>query len=187
MAHKEEKDKEPFDLKKEILSWVYSLGAALIITFLIITFIAQVTNVDGRSMNDTLQDRDRLIVEKVSYRFGNPDRFDVIVFRPKCDPESHYIKRVIGLPGETVQIDTDGVIYIDGDVLEEDYGKETILNPGRAIDPITLGEDEFFVLGDNRNNSTDGRFEAVGNVTKDSITGRAIFRIWPISSIGTFR
>lgn len=140
--------------------------------------------VDGRSMNATLNDGDNLIVEKLSYRFGDPERFDIIVFPPQESPKEHYIKRIIGLPGETVQIDAEGKIYINGEVLEENYGLETIRNAGRAAEPITLGDDEYFVLGDNRNNSKDSRSDAVGNVKRSSITGRAWLRIWPLSDIG---
>lgn len=185
MAKKKEEN-EPFDLKKEVISWVSMIIWVVVLTFLIITFVGQRTVVDGRSMNDTLNDRDSLIVEKLSYRFGKPDRFDVIVFPPQGDPSAHYIKRIIGLPGETVQIDEEGNIYIDGEVLEEHYGKEVIEFAGRAASPIKLGEDEYFVLGDNRNNSTDSRFDKVGNVKKSTITGKAIFRIWPLSDFGTF-
>ncbi|MCD7818733.1 MAG: signal peptidase I [Lachnospiraceae bacterium] len=172
------------DPKKEILSWIFYIGFVVVVTWLILTFVGQRTVVDGSSMNDTLTDGDNLIVEKLSYRFGDPQRFDIIVFRPYEDSNEYYIKRIIGLPGETVRIDEDGVIYINGEVLEEDYGKAVIENPGRAAEEITLGEDEYFVLGDNRNNSTDSRTEKVGNVSRDSIVGKAWVRIWPLGSIG---
>ena len=177
-------EEKEMDLKKEILSWVFYIGFVLILTWLIITFVGQRTVVDGRSMNATLNDGDNLIVEKLSYRFSDPKRFDIIVFPPQGAPKEHYIKRIIGLPGETVQIDKDGNIYINGELLEENYGLETIQNPGRASEPITLGDDEYFVLGDNRNNSTDSRMEKVGNVKRETITGRAWLRIWPLSDIG---
>lgn len=172
------------DIKKEALSWIFYILFVIVLTYLIITFVGQRTVVDGSSMNATLSDGDQLIVDKLSYRFTDPKRFDIIVFPPQGAPNEHYIKRIIGLPGETVQIDREGNIYINGEILEEDYGYETIQNPGRAIDPITLGDDEYFVLGDNRNNSTDGRTEKVGNVKRSDITGRAWVRIWPLSKIG---
>ena len=86
-----------------------------------------------------------------------------------------------------MQIDLDGNIYINGEILEENYGKETILDPGRAINPITLGDDEYFVLGDNRNNSKDGRNELVGNIKRENIIGRAWVRIWPLSDFGLLK
>ncbi|MCD8348290.1 MAG: signal peptidase I [Lachnospiraceae bacterium] len=172
------------DPKREIISWILYIGFVILATWLILHFVGQRTVVDGRSMNDTLQDGDNLIVEKLSYRFGDPQRFDIIVFQPYEDSSELYIKRIIGLPGETVRIDEEGNIYIDGELLEEDYGKETIQNPGRASEEITLGEDEYFVLGDNRNNSTDSRTERVGNVSRDSIVGKAWLRIWPLGSFG---
>ncbi|MFR8547414.1 MAG: signal peptidase I [Lachnospiraceae bacterium] len=175
------------DLKKEILSWVLWLLFVVVFVYVVITFVGQRTVVDGRSMNPNLNDGDNLIVEKLSYRFKDPERFDIIVFPPQGAPNEHYIKRIIGLPGETVQIDMDGTIYINGEILEEDYGLETIQNPGRAAEPITLGEDEYFVLGDNRNNSTDSRTEKVGNVKRDTITGRAWVRIWPLSDFGVLK
>ena len=184
MAKKEKGSGEPVDMKKEIISWVFYILFVVALTWFIITFVGQRTVVDGRSMNATLNDKDNLIVEKLSYRFGDPQRFDVIVFPPQGSPSDHYIKRIIGLPGETVQIDYDGNIYINGEILEEDYGLETIQDPGRAAEPITLGDDEYFVLGDNRNNSTDSRSERVGNVKRSTITGKAWVRIWPLSDIG---
>lgn len=184
LKQKENEDEKTMDIKKEILSWVFYILFVVVLTYVIIHFVGQRTVVDGRSMNATLNDGDNLIVEKISYRFSDPQRFDIIVFPPQGSPKEHYIKRIIGLPGETVQIDEEGNIYIDGEILEEDYGLETIQNPGRASEPITLGDDEYFVLGDNRNNSTDSRSEKVGNVKRDTITGRAWLRIWPLSDIG---
>ncbi len=189
MSEKEPKEnskekEEKVSPGREILSWIFYIAFVVIVTWLILHFVGQRTVVDGSSMNDTLYDGDNLIVEKLSYRFGDPKRFDIIVFRPYEDSNEFYIKRIIGLPGETVQIDLLGNIYIDGEILEEDYGKETIQRPGRALEPVTLGEDEYFVLGDNRNNSTDSRYEQVGNVSRDSIVGKAWARIWPLKSIG---
>lgn len=171
------------DWKKEILSWIVYIGVVVLVTWFILNFVGQRTVVDGRSMNATLNDGDNLIVEKLSYRFGDPERFDVIVFAPYGTKE-YYIKRIIGLPGETVQIDEAGSIYINGEVLEEDFGLETIKYPGRASELVTLGEDEYFVLGDNRNNSIDGRDSRVGNVKREAIIGKAWLRIWPLGDIG---
>ena len=174
------------DWKKELISWAMYIGFVVVLTWFILTFVGQRTVVDGRSMNATLNDRDNLIVEKLSYRFHDPERFDIIVFPPYGTKE-YYIKRIIGLPGETIQIDEEGNIYIDGELLEENYGLETIKNPGRAIEPVTLGDDEYFVMGDNRNNSVDSRDPRVGNVKRDSIIGRAWVRIWPLSDFGLLK
>ena len=174
------------DMKKEILSWVFYIAFVLVLTWVIITFVGQRTRVDGRSMMNTLHDGDNLIVEKLSYRFSDPKRFDIIVFPPTGKKE-YYIKRIIGLPGETVQIDENGNIYINGELLEENYGAETIQNPGRAANPITLGDDEYFVMGDNRNNSKDSRSEEGGNVKRSQIIGRAWLRIWPLNKFGLLK
>ena len=149
-------------------------------------YVIQRTIVDGDSMNNTLIDEENLLVEKVSYHFKNPERFDVIVFYPYGrDNEEYYIKRVIGLPGETVQI-IGSDIYINGEVLEENFGKDPIHRAGIVEEPQTLGDDEFFVLGDNREVSQDSRYEEVGFVKKKNIEGKAILRIFPFSKFGTF-
>lgn len=168
---------------KEIISTLVYLLVVLCLTWLLITFVGQRTVVDGQSMEPTLSNGDNLIVDKISYRFREPKRFDIIVFPFKYKDNTYYIKRIIGLPGETVQIDSEGTIYINGEVLQESYGKEIILeeNIGRAYEPIQLGEDEYFVMGDNRNNSSDSRFEIVGNIHRKEIIGRAWLRIWPFS------
>lgn len=177
---------------KEVLSTSLYLLGVLLLTWLVITFVGQRTVVKGASMEPTLYGTDvnnpdkagdNLIVDKLTYRFSDPKRFDIIVFPYKYSDE-YYIKRIIGLPGETVQIDEQGNIYINGEILREGYGKEIILNPGIASEPITLGEDEYFVMGDNRNNSADSRTASVGNIHRDEIIGRAWLRIWPLSRFG---
>ena len=134
-------------------------------------------------MSPTLKDKENLILDKISYRFRDPERYEIVVFPPKYKENTYYIKRVIGLPGETVQI-RDGDVYIDGMRLEEDgaYGK--INDPGLAAEPFLLGEEEYFVLGDNRNDSIDSREPEVGAVRREDILGRAFFRLWPLSEFG---
>ncbi len=127
---------------------------------------------------------DNLIVDKISYHFHDPERFDIVVFPFRYEENTYYIKRVIGLPGETIRIDEEGNILINGEILQEEYGKEVIQNPGRAYEEIELGDDEYFLMGDNRNNSTDSRDPSVGNVTREEIIGRAWLRIWPFDKFG---
>jgi len=171
---------------KETIHTLLYLVLVLLLTMLVIKYVGQRTVVDGSSMEPTLTHQDNLIVDKLSYRFGDPERFDIIVFPYQYAENVYYIKRIIGLPGETVLIDVSGNIYINGELLKESYGKETIEaeNVGDVTYPIVLGEDEYFVLGDNRNDSKDSRLEVVGNVHRDDIIGRAWLRIWPFSSMG---
>lgn len=168
----------------ETLSFIIYIGIVFLLTYLVIHYVGQRTQVSGSSMEATLSDGDNLIVDKISYRFHDPERFDIIVFPYKYEKDTYYIKRIIGLPGETVQIDENGSIYIDGEVLQESYGREVILNPGQAEDPITLGEDEYFVLGDNRNASSDSRDPSVGKILGEDIVGRAWVRIYPFNKMG---
>lgn len=170
---------------KEILSTGIYLLVVLGLTYLVIVYVGQRTEVNGESMEPTLSDGDNLIVDKISYRFKDPERFDIIVFPFQYKEDTYYIKRIIGMPGETVEIDEDGVIYINGEVLAESYGRE-VINPehvGRVDYPVVLGEDEYFVMGDNRNNSSDSRIPEVGNIKRDQIIGRAWVRIWPLTEI----
>ena len=169
---------------REILSTSLYLLVVLCITYLVIHFVWQRTQVSGSSMEPKLSNNDNLIVDKITYRFKDPERYDIIVFPFEYEDNTYYIKRIIGLPGETVYIDKEGNIYIDGEVLEEAYGREVIREPGRAYEPIKLGDDEYFVMGDNRNNSTDSRDPSVGNVKKNRIIGRAWLRIWPFNKFG---
>lgn len=174
---------------KEFLNTAIYLLCVLGAVWLVITFVGQRTEVEGASMENTLHNGDNLIVDKLSYRFHDPERFDIIVFPFKYQDNTYYIKRIIGLPGETVQIMEDGSIYINGERLDESYGMEVIKPEtiGRAADPIVLGEDEYFVMGDNRNNSSDSRTEIVGNIKREDIIGKAWLRIWPLADFGLLK
>lgn len=184
--HADDFEEKKTGLLREMLGFLLYVAVVVGITFCIITFVGQRTYVSGRSMENTLSHGDNLIVDKLSYRFRDPERFDIIVFPFRYEEKTYYIKRIIGLPGETVQIQ-DGNIYIDGEVLNESYGREVMKNAGLAADPITLGEDEYFVLGDNRNDSTDSRDPSVGVIHRSEIIGRAWVRIWPLSEIGVLK
>ena len=172
---------------KEIFSTILYILVVLLGTYLLITFVGQRTSVSGSSMEPTLSNNDQLILDKISYRFSEPQRFDIIVFPFQYAEKTFYVKRIIGLPEETVQIDLQGNIYINGQILNEDYGKETINFAGLAVEPITLGDDEYFVMGDNRNNSSDSRDPSVGNIRRSNIIGKAWVRIWPLNKFGVLK
>lgn len=177
--------KKTSSLKRFLIDLFFYAILIFACVYIIPNFILQRTIVEGVSMENTLSDGDHLYVEKITYRMNLLKRFDIIVFYPYGrDNEDYYVKRIIGLPGETIQI-IDGNIYINGEILEENYGKEPILDPGRAVQPITLGEDEYFVLGDNRNISKDSRYPNVGNVKKKNIGGKAFFRVSPLKKFGS--
>ena len=174
------------NVMRELLGMLVYVGIVLAITFLIITFVGQRTHVSGESMENTLDDGDQLIVDKLTYRFHDPERFDIIVFPFRYKDNTYYIKRIIGLPGETVQV-IDGYMYINGKKLDEHYGAEVMEDPGIAAEPIKLGDDEYFVLGDNRNHSSDSRVASVGVLTRDMLIGRAWVRIYPFNKIGVIK
>lgn len=172
---------------KEFLNTSIYILVVLILTYCVVNFVGQRTEVIGSSMEPTLSDGDNLIVDKITYRIRDPKRFEIIVFPYQLAENTYYIKRIIGLPGETVMIDEEGRIYIDGEVLEEDYGKEVIRDAGLASREIHLADDEYFVMGDNRNDSADSRFISVGNIKRDHIIGRAWIRIYPFDKFGILK
>ncbi len=184
--YREKSEKIEKSKLRETVEFIIYCGLAILVGLLIVRFVGQRTEVIGESMSPTLENGDNLIVDKLTYRFSDPKRFDIIVFPFKENRTVYYIKRIIGLPGESVQI-KDGKIYINGMELEEDYGAETIADPGIASSPVTLGADEYFVLGDNRNNSEDSRRASVGNISRDEIFGRAWLRFWPLDSFSILK
>lgn len=168
-----------------VLSMVKWLLILAVSAYLLVTFVVQRADVYGNSMEPVLTEGDVVLVDKLAPRLGRLDRFDMVVFRYRYRENRYYIKRIIALPGETVQI-SNGKILINGEVLEEPYGIERIEKAKRAEGPVVLGEDEYFVLGDNRNHSSDSRDSDIGNLARDEIIGRVMIRIWPWSKIGTF-
>lgn len=171
---------------KEFIGLISYCLVVVCLMFFLIKYVGQRTVVIGDSMETTLQDGDNLITDKLTYRFSDPKRFDIVVFPYKDNTNQLLIKRIIGLPNETIQI-IGGKIYVDGSELIEEYGKEIIESAGLAADPITLGPDEYFVLGDNRNNSQDSRFASVGNIYRSDLIGRAWVRIWPLNGISLLK
>ncbi len=169
---------------QETASFILYIAIVFLLTYLVIHYVGQRTQVSGMSMEYTLSDGDNLIVDKISYRFHKPERFDIIVFPYQHEENTYYIKRIIGLPGETVQIGEDGTIFIDGEELEESYGREAIQDPGAAREPVALADGEYFVLGDNRNASSDSRDPNVGVIKGKDIIGRAWLRIFPFHKFG---
>ncbi|WP_310603602.1 signal peptidase I [Anaerosporobacter sp.] len=168
---------------KEIIIWVVEIILVILLAYLLVEYAIEKTTVVGESMETTLQENDKVIINKLAYRFSKPKRFDVIVFKQTGKEHSYYnIKRVIGLPGETVQI-KDGIVYIDGEPITEKADVELIKNPGLAVEPVILEEKEYFVLGDNRNLSEDSRFANIGNVVSGDIIGKAWIRLKPFNFV----
>lgn len=179
--------------KSSFLETIILFAVALVIALLLKNCVFRLYVIDGSSMAETMHDGDLVIVEKVSYYSNEPERFDVVMFDLPGDGEEEttkcLVKRIIGLPGETIQI-KDGQIWIGtGDNLEvmvEGYGQGQVLDrAGIASEPITIGPDEYFVLGDNRSISKDSRNADVGLIKKETIYGKAWLRIWPLSDFGS--
>ena len=187
MTDRDWQKEEERGILRELGGWIVYILIIVGLTYLIITFVGQRTRVSGSSMETTLSDGDNLIVDKLSYHFKEPKRFDIIVFPYKHEKNTYYIKRIIGLPGDTVQV-IDGYVYIDGELLDSDiYGAEVMMSADLAAEPIQLGEDEYFVLGDNRNHSSDSRDPSVGVLKREDLIGRAWVRIYPFNKMGVIR
>ncbi len=187
-AGDEQKERKKAKHRNEFLVNSLYLLLVFALTLFIVKFVAQRTVVVGSSMEPTLQNADNLIVNKFLYRFSEPKRYDVVVFPYKYEKKTYYIKRIIGLPGETVRIDALGNIYINEVLLDDDiYGAEVINDPGMALMGVQLGEDEYFVMGDNRNHSSDSRSPSVGKINKKDIIGKAVFRIFPFKKWGSVK
>ncbi|NLJ86088.1 MAG: signal peptidase I [Firmicutes bacterium] len=169
--------------KSELREYLEAFAIAIVLALFIITFIAQSFVVQGRSMEPTLHHRERLIVDKLSYRFRAPAAGEIVVFRYPADPRRKFIKRIIGVPGDEIMI-RDTVVYVNGRALEEDY----IYGPTYGDwGPRKVPPGRYFVLGDNRNNSDDSRFPDVGFVERKMLMGRAVASYWPVGSIGVVR
>jgi len=179
-----EKKRINYDLIRNVGIWIFQLLIVCVFAFVFVWYFGQRITNNGDSMNPVLQSGDATLVNRIVYDMSKPKRGDIIAFKPNGNENAYfYIKRIIGLPGETVQIE-DGKIYIDGEVLEEAYETIEITDPGIAAEPITLGGDEYFVLGDNRESSEDSRLADIGNVKKSEIEGKTWFILSPRQHFG---
>jgi len=168
---------------KEYFSFLFEIFKIVLIALLIVIpiryFLFQPFIVRGDSMEPNFQNGDYLLIDEISFRFRDPKRGEVIIFRPPTQDSARYIKRIIGLPGETVRIEDSEVLLFDGNadqILDESsYLLPSTLTPGNLT--VSLGENEYFVLGDNRQFSSDSR--RWGALKKENITGRAFLRAWP--------
>lgn len=168
--------------KKELLEWIQSLGIAIIAALIIVNFVFSMVRVEGQSMEPTLQNKDFLFVFRLGY---TPKNGDVVVFKPVGDPKKFYIKRVIATEGQSVNI-INGCVYVDNELVSEDYTQGTTYNIYGAKFPQTVPENCVFVLGDNREHSRDSRDPVgVGMVDNKSIVGKALFRLLPLNNIGS--
>lgn len=156
-----------------------------VLAVLLRMFAVSQVRISGRYMETTMYDQDLVLVNRLSYKIGKPHRFDLVVFPFKYKDETQYVGRVIGLSGETVQIDG-GKIYINGVKLEENYGNMEIDDAGLASNRIILREGEYFILSDNRSSSLDSREPTIGNVQREDMIGKVFLRIWPLSKIRLF-
>ena len=164
-------------LIKDIFEVLVGSVVAVFLAFVIIFSVGMRTSVIGDSMEPTLYNAQEILISRFAYKLSSPKRGDVIVFLPNGNQNTHlYVKRVIGLPGETVQIQN-GSVYIDGALLEEDEQYDKMSDSGIAVNEIMLANDEYFVLGDNRNSSEDSRSGNIGPVKKDTIIGKAWFHM----------
>lgn len=182
---KKKQEEETIGKKEIIKSFLIFAILLILFTKIIPTYVVSGTIVDGESMQNTLQPKQVLVISKFSYQVNEPKRFDIVTLQPfGLDDESQFIKRIIGLPGETIQI-KDEQIYINGKVLKENFGKEPTKVQGIAKNPVMLGKDEYFVMGDNRNESGDSREEFIGPIKRELILGKAVLRVFPFNKFGT--
>ncbi len=183
------KQRKKFNLPlfKEIISWIIELGIVIVIAYVTISFFGLRTSVVGQAMEPALKNNDQILVNKFEYIVSSPKPGDVVVFLPNGNEKSHYyVRRVIAVPGDTVQV-KNGAVYVNGEMYSEKMEVASMEDAGIAEEEISLGEDEYFVLGDNRNNSEDSRYANIGNVKSDYIIGRAWFRISKIGDMGTIK
>ena len=191
MSRRERREKQEKHRKKEhrnpvktFFGWLFQIIVVILFAYVAVYFFGQSRTNIGQAMDSTLSGGDVVLLNELSYRFSSPSRNDVIAFHLNGSEDTHsYIRRVIGLPGETVQI-KDGIIYINGSVYLEEQNFSQMEDAGIAKDEITLGEDEYFVLGDNRNRSEDSRFADMGNIRLDDIEGKVWAVISPREHLG---
>lgn len=175
------------NLKKEVIEWVESIIIAVVVIMFFFNFIAKIVNVSGQSMEPTLHNNDKLIVSNMFY---TPKVGDVVIVSKTDNFDETIVKRIIATEGQTVDIDYDtSIVYVDGTAVREDYINEKIFFPPYdAVKlPMTIPENHVFVMGDNRNHSSDSRSQSIGLVDVRNIVGKVYFKIWPLNDIGVVK
>lgn len=167
-------------VKSQLREYVESFVVAIVLATFIILFVAQSFRVEGESMLPSLHDGERLLVDKVTYRFRSPQRGEIIVFPFPADPKRKFIKRVIGVSGDTIEI-KNRMLHVNGEPIAENYIRGPMY---QQFGPITVPEGTVFVLGDNRNVSEDSRFRVVGAIAEKDVVGRALIIYWPLGELG---
>lgn len=186
LSFRRRKKKISLSMTKNIALLVVEILIALFLAFVVVYSVGMKVTVTGNSMEGTVSDGDSVFVNRLIYSLSEPKAGDVVVFLPNGNEKSHYyVKRVVAVEGDTVQI-SDGVLYVNGEMYDEE-DTEAIVNAGLAEEEITIGEDEYFVLGDNRNSSEDSRYANIGNVEKQYIVGKAWFYFGSIRDMGRVR
>ena len=181
---KEEGRKINLSLFQEIIVWILEIAVTVVIAVVFTYFFGVRSTVIGPSMSPQLEDGDEVLIDRFMYKFISPKSGDIIAFLPNGNTNTHYyLKRVIAVPGDTVQI-KDGSVYVNGEEFREEIETARMEDAGIAGSEMTLAEDEYFVLGDNRNNSEDSRYANIGNIREDYIIGKAWFVISPREKLG---
>ena len=184
-ADDQEKKAEPVNVHKETYEWIQCVVVALICCVLIFVFVARVIDVQGHSMENTLEDGDKIIITRLA---GGYERGDIVVLRKDTFREEPIVKRIIAVGGQTIDIDfQNGIVYVDGEAIEEPYIKALTQDPEDFLSyehPLEIPEGCVFVMGDNRNNSTDSRRSTIGVVDTRYIMGKVIFRLLPLNKMG---
>ena len=177
-----DKKKEQNSVVAEILDYLKTIVIVVVVVLLLNQFVLINARIPSESMQNTIMVGDQIFGNRLAYRNSDPERFDIVIFRYPDDPDQLFIKRVIGLPGETVEI-KDGKVYINGSdtPLDDSFCPET---PIGDFGPYEVPEDSYFMLGDNRNWSKDSRFWENTYVHEDAILGKAVLRYWPLNKIG---
>ncbi len=168
---------------KAVWELLHDLSIAVLFCFFLITFVAQAFRVQGTSMLPLLEDGERILVNKLVYRLQPIERGDVVVFWYPKDPAVSFIKRVVGRPGDSVEIKR-GALYVNGQLVPETYVKSQFRD-GESFEPVEVPRGYYYVLGDHRNSSNDSR--SWGEVPEKYIYGKAMFRFWPLSKLGSIR
>ncbi len=172
------------DILVTILKWTFEIAIVCLIAFVLVWYFGQRVSAIGDSMNPVFENGDVTLLNRIVYNASSPDRGDVIAFYPNGNEKSYcYIRRIVGLPGETVEL-KEGTVYINGKAIKEKYKTTEKEDAGSATEPVTLGKDEYFVLCDDRQNTEDSRSAEIGNVKRSEIEGQVWFVVSPRKNFG---